>query len=86
MSVVYSAVLPILTPLSMIALYFYSDNGVLFILSISYLTISPEGVSTSTCSPSFEPISATPTGDSLEILPFRQSASVEPTILYQIKD
>ena len=43
--------------------------------------ITPAWVSTSTISPIFAPISALPTGDSLEILPFKLFASVEPTIL-----
>ena len=40
----------------------------------------PAGISTSTTSPVCAPISAFPTGDSLEILPSRLLASVEPTI------
>ena len=43
---------------------------------------SPPGVSTFTISPTCFPSNAFPTGDSLEIFPFKLFASVEPTILY----
>ena len=42
----------------------------------------PTCVSTVTRSPTFFPSKALPTGDSLEILPFKLFASVDPTILY----
>ena len=43
---------------------------------------APACVSTVITSPTFFPIKAFPTGDSLEIFPFKLFASVEPTILY----
>src|SRR5699024_9167481 len=46
--------------------------------------MSPSCVSTVTISPTDFPISACPTGDSLEIFPSRLFASVEPTILNSI--
>ncbi len=46
--------------------------------------ITPAGISTSTTSPVCAPIRAFPTGDSLEILPSRLLASVEPTIFNSI--
>ena len=48
------------------------------------ISIIPACVSTSTTSFTVLPIRACPTGDSLEILPSRLLASVEPTILNSI--
>ena len=59
------------------------DQSTLLISSTLYW-ITPDCVSTSTTSPTRFPISACPTGDSLEILFSRLFASVEPTSLNSI--
>src|SRR5699024_8753730 len=64
-------------------LYIFGSYTFLSISRTLY-SITPEGISTFTISPFFAPIRALPTGDSLEILPSRLFASVDPTILNSI--
>ena len=78
-----------LCPASSLPLYW--PPSILYLIIYTFLWISrtlyfmiPEGISTSTTSPVCAPIRAFPTGDSLEILPSRLLASVDPTIFSSI--